>query len=129
MEDVDAGAQLRREIVTFRQSMPYGRFPRALYAKAKRYATERRRGGTSVGKTAAELGVRPVTARAWCEEGVDEKHDRIQGSDNISLVPLVVCADAAARLELQFPDGTRCHASGVTAPLLAQVIEALRRPQ
>jgi hypothetical protein len=129
MEDVEAGDQLRREIVAFRRGKPYGRFPRALYAKAKRYATERRRGGTSVGKIAAELGVRPVTARAWCEEGVAEKHDRIEGGDSISLVPLVVCADAAAKLELQFPDGTRCHASGVTAPLLAQVIEALRRPR
>jgi hypothetical protein len=53
----------------------------------------------------------------------------MQGNDSVSLVPLVVCADAAAKLELQFPDGTRCQASGVTAPLFAQVIEALRRPR
>ena len=54
---------------------------------------------------------------------------RTEGGDSISLVPLVVCADASPKLELQCLDGARCHASGVTGPLLAQVIEALRRPR
>lgn len=127
MDDVEVGEELRREIAAFRKASPFGRYPTALYARARRYATEQRQAGVSVGKIAAELGVRQVTARAWCSEGAEEGRGRIQGNDGVSLVPLVVCPDATTRLELQFPDGTRCQASGVTAPLLAQVIEALRR--
>ncbi len=129
MQDMEAAEQLRDEIAAFRRSKPFGGYPRELRGKATRYATERRRAGVGVGQIASELGVHPVTARAWCGEGRDEEPGRIEGRDSVSLVPLVVCGDAAARLELQFPDGTRCQASGVTAPLLAQVIEALRRPR
>lgn len=127
MDDVEAVDDLRRELAAFRKGSPFGRYPAALHARAKRYATEQRQAGASVGKIAAELGVRHVTARAWCGEGAEESRGRMQGNDSVSLLPLVVCSDAATRLELQFPDGTRCQASGVTAPLFAQVIQALRR--
>jgi transposase-like protein len=128
MDEVEAGDQLRRELLGFRKDRPFGRYPSALQARAVKFASERRQAGVSVSKIASELGVRPITARAWCRQSGDEGGGS-PSNEGVSLVPLMVCADAATTLEVRFPDGTRCQASGVTGPVFAHVIEALRRPR
>ena len=64
------------------------------------------------------------------------RHGREDGarhsSDKLSLVPVVVRPEVStrvlSRLEVDFGDGTRLQATGISADDLARAIQALRRP-
>lgn len=137
MTDVQTAERLREQLASCRQTKGFNQYPAQLRQEAVRYARSRRRQGVRPNAIAGELGVAVTTADAWSRLEQDEpgairvrRSARAPGSD-LSLIPVVVRPEAPkrllSRLEVEFGDGTRLQATGVSPEDLVRAIEALRR--
>jgi len=137
MTDVQTAERLREQLASCRQTKGFNRYPAQLRQEAVRYARSRRRQGVRPNTIAVELGVAVTTADGWSALEQDEQRDirvrrsaRAPGSD-LSLIPVVVRPEAPrrllSRLEVEFGDGTRLQATGISPEDLVRAIEALRR--
>ena len=138
MTDSKTAQRLHEELAGCRQAEGFNRYPSELRDEAVAYARARRRAGVGLSQIAKELGVAITTADAWSkpEQGGAWRRGREDGarhsSDKLSLVPVVVRPEVStrvlSRLEVDFGDGTRLQATGISADDLARAIQALRRP-
>jgi len=136
MTDVQTAERLRERLASCRQTKGFNQYPAQLRQEAVRYARSRRRQGVRPNAIAGELGVAVTTADAWSRLEQDDpgvrvrKPGRTSGTE-LSLVPVVVRPEAPkrllSRLEVEFGDGTRLQATGVSPEDLVRAIEALRR--
>jgi len=137
MTDVQTAERLREQLASCRQTKGFNRYPAQLRQEAVRYARSRRRQGVRPNAIAVELGVAVTTADSWSDLEQDEarairvrRSARAPGTD-LSLIPVVVRPEAPrrllSRLEVEFGDGTRLQATGVSPEDLVRAIEALRR--
>lgn len=131
-----AADQLRRALARYRQQQRHGKYPERLQQQACQYTKERRRSGWSVRAIAEELGVPAATAARWAAEEAEPGESRSLSEaqspmSGMSFVPVMVRPEPkrwpAARLELDFPDGTRVQVFGVDSDALASTIQTLRR--
>lgn len=141
MTDERAAQRLRQELTKSRQGKGFNRYPSPLRDEAIEYARARRRAGARPVKIAEELGVSVGTVDAWSKRGRlpaaargSNAVARQSQSAELTLMPVVVRADrpetehrVVSRLEVDFGDGTRLQAAGITADDLARAIELLRR--
>lgn len=138
MTDSKTAQRLREQLAECRQGKGFNRYPTAVRDEAMAYARSRRALGAGASQIAEELGVAITTADSWSKPEHDGDWRRAsddgvrQSSDKLSLVPVVVRQDAPrrvlSRLEVDFGDGTRLHATGISAEDLARAIELLKRP-
>jgi hypothetical protein len=137
MTDVQTAERLREQLASCRHTKGFNRYPAQLRQEAVRYARSRRRQGVRPNAIAVELGVAVTTADSWSDLEQDEarairvrRSARAPGTD-LSLIPVVVRPEASrrllSRLEVEFGDGTRLQATGVSPEDLVRAIEALRR--
>jgi transposase-like protein len=125
-------APLREALEKHRRRQKYGKFPERLRHRAYQYAKERLDAGGTTSVIAQELGVSPRLAARWAREGKALKAlaPRAPLTGALSFVPVVVKSEQpecrAARLEVDFPDGTRLQAFGIGPDALGSTIEALR---
>lgn len=124
--------QLRDALTRYRQHRRFGRFPDDLREQAAAYAGKRIEAGAKPADVAAELGVQPSTVVEWISRKAPTSRVVAPTSPpGPALVPVVVRPEPAvarlARLEVEFHDGTRLHASGIGSSELIDAIQALRR--
>ncbi|MFC1643034.1 hypothetical protein ACFL5O_10195, partial [Myxococcota bacterium] len=129
--------QLRCALAKHRQRQRHGKYPKHLRERACRYTSDRQSSGVGVGAIAKELGVPKTTAERWTiEEPVSDESRPVQVKTpssvaGMSFVPVVVRPAPsewrAARLEVDFADGTRLQAFGVGPEVLATTLQTLRR--
>ena len=130
------GAQLCNALSKFRERQRYGKYPQQLREQALAYCAEQSRSGATVTDLAAELGVYEATVSKWLSAGrrhlPEAASSTVTRAAGLSLVPIVVRPEPSqtsrvARMEVEFPDGTRLAASGIGGRELAEAIESLRR--
>jgi hypothetical protein len=129
--------QLRCALAKHRQRQRHGKYPKRLREQACRYTRDRQSSGVDVGVIAKELGVPKATAARWTsEESESDESKPVQAERQssvagVSFVPVVVRPARsewrAARLEVDFADGTRLQAFGVGPEVLATTLQTLRR--
>jgi transposase-like protein len=124
-------AQLRGALDKYRRRRKYGKFPAPLRLRACQYAKHRLDDDATISVVAQELGVSRRLAARWAREGKALKvGPRAPSTGELSFVPVVVKSEQsecrAARLEVEFPDGTRLHAFGIGSDALGSTIHALR---
>lgn len=136
MTDSETAGRLRKRLADCRQAKGFNKYPSDVREEAVAYAQGRRSQGAGPSLIAKELGVAVTTADAWCELGADKGYgrwpdDSVGGSDKLSLVPVAVAPQApqrvVSRLEVDFGDGTKLQATGISAEDLARAIHVLRR--
>ena len=141
MTDERAAQRLRQELSKCREGKGFNKYPSPLRDEAIEYARARRQFGVRPVKIAEELGVSVGTVDAWSKpvqsatpkRGSNGLAKKVQSAE-LSLMPVVVRAErpeaehrVLSRLEVDFGDGTRLQAAGITADDLARAIELLRR--
>ena len=129
--------QLRCALAKHRQRQRHGKYPKRLREQACRYTRDRQSSGVGVGVIAKELGVPKATAARWTIEEPEADESRAVQAETpssvagMSFVPVVVRPAhsewRAARVEVDFADGTRLQAFGVGPEILATTLQTLRR--
>jgi len=138
MADAETASRLRQQLSSCRQSKGFRQYPEGLRREAAAYVGARRGQGVKLIEIASELGVAITTADAWSrlhEQSTRPtsvpRQPRTRETSGLSLVPVVVGPEPTrrmvSRLEVEFADGTRLHATGVGPEDLVRAIEALRR--
>jgi hypothetical protein len=137
MTDVQTAERLREQLTTCRRTKGFNQYPVQVRQEAVRYARSRRRQGVRPSAIAVELGVAITTAAAWSRleqdqpQAIRARRPTRTPRTELSLVPVVVRPEslrrALSRLEVEFGDGTRLQATGVSPEDLVHAIEVLRR--
>ena len=137
MTDVHTAERLREQLASCRQSKGFNQYLAQLRQEAVRYARSRRRQGVRPSAIAVELGVAITTADGWSRleqdqpQAVRVRRPTRTPRTELSLVPVVVRPESPrrvlSRLEVEFGDGTRLQATGVSPEDLVRAIEVLRR--
>lgn len=130
--------QLREELAKCRQGKGFNKYPAGLRQRAVAYCRTRQTMGVGPSGIAQELGVSLGTAGGWCRgehAGAEPERGGHEGTgggtQKLSLLPVVVRPQGSqpgvSRLEVDFVDGTRLVATGISAQELTATIELLRR--
>jgi len=136
MHEEQTAHSLRQQLAQCRSSKGFNQYPSPLRQQAVQYARMRRSQGASPGTIASELGIAITTAVSWGR--LDQAPAQLSNSQaigrrcgtSLSLVPVVVRAErtqhTACRLEVDFGDGSRLQATGVSVQDIVGIIATLR---
>lgn len=129
-QDAEA-REIYEQVKAYRARKPRGRLPDAVQKLGQAYARKRREMGGSWAQIGTALGVLPVTAQQWAESASIEAAADVRQAP--ALLPILVSHKSAPprvvadRIEVEFPNGVRLRATGLSEPTLERLVQTMGR--